>query len=68
MMHSLVCPKCQSTKLAPSRLRRVHETLFYWFARPYRCMTCGYRELKFRLINMNNPEDKLPPEVRRKRA
>ena len=61
MMHSLVCPKCQSSKLALSRVRHVHEALLYWIFRPWRCLTCGHRELKFRLINMNNPDDRVPP-------
>lgn len=65
MMHSLVCPKCQSTKLARSRVRRVQEALLYWAFRPWRCLTCGHRELKFRLINMNNPDDHVPPGPRR---
>lgn len=57
MMHSLVCDKCQSSKILPSRVRHIHEFLLLWILAPYRCHLCGYRQLKFRFINMDNEED-----------
>ncbi len=48
MLFVLMCPKCGSSDLRPSRSRHLGEWLVAVFAAPYRCRLCDHRELVMR--------------------
>jgi transposase-like protein len=58
----MICPSCGSTRVFPSRLRNVIETLRHRLTdkQPYRCHQCGWR--RWREIEIAPPQPDVRPD------